>query len=198
VPLATGCPSPRSSSASSCSSQAAARHGSSMPHAFASPTRVRTPRWASQGSVPCLEGLGEHPAGGEQRGSRGWGEAGSSRAVMAATSPHAEPLGCFMATAPEDAALVLLASEQGAERRTPCPGPAQCWDQQGWLCSDSLWASPGVSWAAAELGSPRLSCSHCNGDTEPQALLLAPSSASHQHSPAPVSPSALIPPFLLC
>lgn len=105
--LATACPSSHSCSASSCSSWAAAGHGSSMPHAFASPTKVR----GSLGFAPCLGGLrGQRASCREKKDAQGLGAQAALWSWL--YSPHSGPPGCFRgaasSTVPEDAVPVLL------------------------------------------------------------------------------------------
>lgn len=153
LPLATGCPWPHSCSASSCSSWAAAGHGSSTPHAFASPTKVR----GSSGSAPAWKGWESI-----LQGAKGWsglGQTGSPVAV-AVTSPHSGPSGCFRAaapsTVPEDATPVLLPLEKEVGQRIPCPDPAEHWDQRGPSAQthcDPLLVCPGLGLNCVPLGN---------------------------------------------
>lgn len=178
LPLATGCPWPHSCSASSCSSWAAAGHGSSTPHAFASPTKVR----GSSGSAPAWEGWESI-----LQGAKGWSGLGETGSPVAVTSPHSGPSGCFRAaapsTVPEDATPVLLPLEKEVGQRMPCPGPAEHWDQRdpsAHTHCEPLLVCPGLGLNCAPLGN--VPCLQLKGTLSPRTVSPASSSASHQHS----------------
>lgn len=158
LPPAAGCPSSHSSSASSCSSRAAARHGSSTPRAFASPTKVRVD------FLGVCTLLGRAGRASCRQGVKGAGRAQGRQAV----APRLW-LQLLHTLGPRDVSWMQLQPQplRMLHRR--------CWHRRRGLsrerlalvqsdtrtsrdvsfCSDSLWASYCVSWAGADLGSPR-------------------------------------------